>query len=394
VRQLDEVNVNNFKTDRESSIDKLLGDALLARAASNATDRCLDAETLAAWADQTLTSPERAAAEAHAADCARCQAMLAAMAHTMPAPSAAPWWRVHLFGWLVPVGAAAAALVVWSILPGRSVRDGNTALHPTANVARPEQPALTAHAEAAQPAPAIRPLPATVHEQDRTRTARGTAAAAKRESSPPASKADVAEQVWTRLVGEPAGAAPPPPAPAATPAPQPSSAPAVAGAVPERPAPERSADAAASLTERAALASARAAVTRQGAADRIMAARARAAAPITVITSTNALTRWRIVPDGAVERSTDGGSTWLQQQTGAQTKLTAGASPSPSVCWLVGSRGIILLSTDGSTWKHVAFPDPIDLVSVRATDDKTATVTAADGRSFETTDGGTTWKPR
>jgi photosystem II stability/assembly factor-like uncharacterized protein len=113
-----------------------------------------------------------------------------------------------------------------------------------------------------------------------------------------------------------------------------------------------------------------------------------------VITSTNPLNRWRILPGGDVERSTDGGSTWLHQQTGAMTALTAGASPSPSVCWLVGLRGIVLLSADGSTWRRVAFSDAIDLVAVRATDDKTATVTAADGRSFETTDGGATWRPR
>ena len=113
-----------------------------------------------------------------------------------------------------------------------------------------------------------------------------------------------------------------------------------------------------------------------------------------MIVSTTPSSRWRTVPGGAVERSTDGGSTWQRQQTGVTSTLTAGASPSPLVCWLVGQRGIVLLSTDGTAWMRVAFPEPIDLVSVRATDARTATVTASDGRAFDTTDGGTTWKAR
>jgi photosystem II stability/assembly factor-like uncharacterized protein len=61
------------------------------------------------------------------------------------------------------------------------------------------------------------------------------------------------------------------------------------------------------------------------------------------------------------------------------------------VCWLVGRAGTVLLSTDGATWQLRTFPEGIDLVAVRATDAKTATVTASDGRLFSTTDGGATW---
>jgi len=53
----------------------------------------------------------------------------------------------------------------------------------------------------------------------------------------------------------------------------------------------------------------------------------------------------------------------------------------------------VLLSTDGRSWRRLAFPEALDLRSVSATDDQTATVTAADGRSFVTTDGGETWSP-
>jgi photosystem II stability/assembly factor-like uncharacterized protein len=93
-----------------------------------------------------------------------------------------------------------------------------------------------------------------------------------------------------------------------------------------------------------------------------------------------------------VQRSTDGGANWQLQQTGATETLTAGASPSPSVCWLVGPRGTVLISTDGRSWRRTAFPEATPLISVSATDDKIATVTTADGRKFSTTDGGITWE--
>jgi photosystem II stability/assembly factor-like uncharacterized protein len=57
----------------------------------------------------------------------------------------------------------------------------------------------------------------------------------------------------------------------------------------------------------------------------------------------------------------------------------------------VGSAGTVLLSTDGRSWRRVAFPEAVDLRSVTATDQETATVTTADGRVFVTTDGGRTW---
>jgi hypothetical protein len=113
--------------------------------------------------------------------------------------------------------------------------------------------------------------------------------------------------------------------------------------------------------------------------------------PPALIPSPNPNIRWQIVPGGGVQRSIDGGSTWQAQSTGVGVTLTAGAAPSPTICWLVGPGGIVLLSTDGRSWKRVAFPEATDLSSVRATDDKNATVTTADGRLFSTTDGGVTW---
>ena len=71
--------------------------------------------------------------------------------------------------------------------------------------------------------------------------------------------------------------------------------------------------------------------------------------------------------------------------------LTAGSAPSQLVCWLVGPRGIVLRSTDGSAWERVPFPGQIDLASIRATDHLAATVRTPDGRVYSTVDGGKTW---
>ena len=105
--------------------------------------------------------------------------------------------------------------------------------------------------------------------------------------------------------------------------------------------------------------------------------------------------RWRITSGRIVEHSTDGGATWQEQPTGATlppaSRLTAGSAPSPSICWLVGQDGIVLLSTDGRTWRRLGLPTTNSLVAVRAADERSATVIDVDGRTYVTTDGGLRW---
>ena len=407
------MSVKNVPTDRESSLERLLPESLRARAASDATDRCLDADTLAAWADETLGARERSAAERHAADCARCQAMIAAMARTASTTVAAPWWRGHLMAWVVPVSAAAVALTVWSVWPVRPMFETRQRTQQVANAEPPASPPLTARSEATVPARVARPAPpeamkteaAKLQEKDRALRDAGVPAeplnqtvppsaelrradaseekpanAAVSKTGPPARSLDAVGEARPKAVAEAVAVAtppaPPPPPPAA---PSPATAPATAAPA----APERSAFAA----SRAAVAGA----TSPPAADRLS-ARERAVGLDTMIVSPNPLNRWRPVIGGAVQHSTDGGSTWQMQQTGVTTRLTAGASPSALVCWLVGPRGLVVLSTNGRSWKQVPLSEAIDLVSVRATDDKTATVTASDGHTFGTADGGATWR--
>jgi photosystem II stability/assembly factor-like uncharacterized protein len=110
----------------------------------------------------------------------------------------------------------------------------------------------------------------------------------------------------------------------------------------------------------------------------------------TVIVSPDREWQWRLV-DGAVEQTHDAGRTWQPPALGETAAIRAGAAPVAHVCWLVGARGVVLLTTDGTTWRRIAFPDSLDLVAVQADDAARATVTTAAGRRYRTTDGGQTW---
>jgi hypothetical protein len=102
--------------------------------------------------------------------------------------------------------------------------------------------------------------------------------------------------------------------------------------------------------------------------------------------------RWRIVEGRTVQRSPDAGTTWSNHYTAPSgVFLTAGTAPSATVCWLVGRAGAVVVSSDGVAWRHVTFPQVVDLASVVAPDARTATVTTLDGRRYATADGGRSW---
>jgi hypothetical protein len=367
---------------------RLLRETLQDRVPAGPSDECLDAGTVAAWADDTLGRDERRAAEGHAADCLRCQALVAAMVRTAPPTAAArSWWRGAVMGWLAPLTAVAAALLVWMNLPRTAI------VPPTKAVLREAKQELVRPAQDA--VPGIRSdlpnrgtvnqgtnVPPPVRQQDtaKVNSDRQPGAALERVESPAADKfrsevpAPLAKG-FSLAAGEaaasPAPAAPPAPAAAVASPPPPVAAADSLTAAPPSPTVRRTTAAAASVNARALLLEARRSAT--------------------LIVSSNASSQWRILANGAVQHSTDSGLTWEVQQTGVSVMLTAGTSPSPAICWLVGPQGIVLLSTDGRSWRRVAFPETADLVSVLATDDKIATVITSDGRGFTTTDGGQTW---
>jgi hypothetical protein len=103
---------------------------------------------------------------------------------------------------------------------------------------------------------------------------------------------------------------------------------------------------------------------------------------------------WRVGDAGKIERSTDRGKTWKLQKSGETADLTAGSATSDQVCWVVGKAGTILLTTDGGKhWKPISSPFPEDLGGIHAIDTQHASIwDVPNRRSYETSDGGTTWK--
>jgi hypothetical protein len=101
--------------------------------------------------------------------------------------------------------------------------------------------------------------------------------------------------------------------------------------------------------------------------------------------------RWRIIDGRRLERATSAGAEWQPVTLPAAGSITAVAAPSPSVCWVVGSGGGVYLTTNGTTFSRLPFAESVDLSAVTAIDDRTAAVSAPDGRSWRTADGGMTW---
>jgi photosystem II stability/assembly factor-like uncharacterized protein len=103
---------------------------------------------------------------------------------------------------------------------------------------------------------------------------------------------------------------------------------------------------------------------------------------ISVSTADN-VERWRIGANGAIRRHEPDGS-WQEQSSGVTSALSAAAAPSPTTCWIVGSGGTILRTTDGEHWQRVDSPTGQNLVGIFAADASNATITA---------DAGHTWRP-
>jgi hypothetical protein len=331
--------------DTEAAIDRLL-ERLPERTPAG---ECLDAETAAAWAERRLLPREVAAVEAHVADCARCQELVAMVVRTTPIRETAEptplvtRWR---FGWLVPAGAAAAALIVWVVVG----REGA----PTLQEQTAQQYAKAPPTAAAPPASASRKEPVLTDKP-------GVSAERAKQMSPAATPDSVLQKSAPAEVRQEAAA----------------------GAETAKGKDATSAEPAAPPANARTAAAGAPALSR---ADALTATRR---APVEVVSSDGSV-RWRVTP-GAIERSTDA-RTWSAASIDPSLEIIAGASPLPSVCWMVGRAGVVILTTDGLTWRRLKFPALVDLVSVRAATGRAAMVVAADGQQFETTDAGETWR--
>ena len=350
------------KRDREASIEHLLRRLRPGRIGSPPPDTgasCLDADVVAAWADGTLGGHALAAAEAHVADCSRCLALVAAMARTDPSPAAGDRrsWGLTL-RWLAPLAAAATAVAVWVAVPRNEPPVPESApIRTEAPASRQSKEQLPATPNTGEELRARRdgrldePKDRSANTPSEQLQARAENVAPRTENIAPKQEDAAVDNVGRLADATNARPAAAPPADAR-----------------ENSAPERTLG-----------------------RSRPVAATAKAMAIDIVIVSPDPLVRWRIAAAGVVQRSTNGGSTWEALSTGVNAELTAGASPSPSVCWLVGRAGTVLLSTDGRQWQPVSFPERADLIAVRASDARTASVTTADGLTYSTANGGLTW---
>ena len=278
----------------------------------------MQAEALAAWAEGRLTVAEAATVEAHLSACALCQETLAVFARAEPQDvesgfsrisperSGFSWFR---WRWAVPVAAAATAAAIWVAVPDNTSQDEFERTVAPALEQRPSAPGETASRDAAATPAEEQAKPLSPR---RDQASSGFEDRADKQEKRAAS-ANVAEQ---DLKAEASQAAPP-----------------AAARAPEAPAASAAPDQARLRTETLS------ALQRQ--------------APGAETISPDPLIRWRIVPPGRLERSTDGGKTWVP----------------------------------------VTLPQPVDLIAVRAPTATSAVATAADGREFRTEDLGKTWNP-
>ena len=297
----------------------------------NRAESCLDAETLAAWVDGGLGKDELRMVETHVAGCARCQALVGAMARTEAAVPPAETQRAprRWLAWVVPLTAAATALVIWAVVP----RNTTTITPVATEAARPASPA------ASQPEVVVSPEVIPEKEQ---------ATAEKKAASPlPQRAAESRDQLSQTAI-------------------------------------DATAKDAARQEARNDVAGAPAAAP--------AAPPAEAAAPQAARAAARALSENIAIPGPNIRALC--GANWTGPAPAVTTPLNAGSSPTPNVCWIVGRLGVVLLTTDGRTWRGITFPVITDLSSVTATDARNATVVTADGRRFTTTDAGAMWMAR
>lgn len=345
----------------------------------------LDAEVVAAWLDGSLDRAARAEAEAHAADCDRCQAVLATMVCIEPEPARRKAWFTAPVRWALPLATAAAALSLWvAVNRNPDVPDAPQVTTAMPTPMAPEQAMSDRDALApAQPTPAA---PQGLRQDQRAaNTPAAPRAARTRGNQPPALTETVSVDQLAReratpqselpkaAAAPPAAAPPPPPPPAAT-----------ALSQAQTQAQTQAQAQIATATRRDDLAAAR--------SEQRQAAAGAGAFGVREFASPDLAARWRVGANGTIHRSIDAGNTWVAQTSGVTTELLSASAPAANICWIVGRSGVVLLTTDGAIWRRVAFAELVDLRSVTATDARTASVTTADGRVFRTTDAGLTWR--
>jgi hypothetical protein len=303
---------------------------------------CLDAETLAAWADGGLGAQAAAAVELHASNCAGCTAVLAALARTAPDAAVRPeWTTARLFRWLAPLAGAATAVAIWVVVPDRPiVPEQSKAVQDLRATSERADAAAESDRKSAEGVPV--PVP-PVPELDarKQNTARNNQDLEQQSAAKPVPEQKL--QGRDELRRERSAAE----SPAAS----------LGGAAPEAPAAPPPAAAAPSAARSAPPADTLAETVTTTTAQR--SAFSAAAPPAESAAPSNLLIRWRAIAPASIERSTDGGKTWTR------------ATPLPGVAANATPAFVV--------------------VAVRSVDADRAVVGTSDGREHYTTNGGLSW---
>lgn len=370
-------------TDRERAergFDASLARSLRGASREGTREACPDPNILAAYAERALSPDELAGWEAHFASCGRCQVQLAGLTRALDQaepdtraearPAAALPWRWD-WRWAAPLATAAVVtLAVWVIEPG-SLRERDTTPATPVELDRmadeaPSDPdraeGLRARREAAAAGPtsAAEPAPGEAAAEADALALEAPAQVEQRQNAVAVTEArDEAKPLLPDERSAAAVQAPP--------------------TVPSR--------ADAQLREPAEPTAA----ARQRPAE---AAVGQVAAATVLVQTPNPSVQWRLASSGLVERSTDAGASWEAQAVDAGLEPLAGSAPSAAICWIAGRAGAIFRTTDGRTWDRVTAPEDVDFIGIDASDALTASVAAASGATYATSDGGRTWTPR
>ena len=339
--------------------DPLVASVMRAAGAVPARD-CPEAEVLALYAEQNLSSDEHGPVEAHVADCGRCQATLAAFVRSAPerggleeagnTVALLTWWAG--WRWMVPLASATAVLAVAVWIGRRPVEQPASATAPVAEV--------TASAPSA--------------------AADTPASAATREPLVEAQRRDM-------------------PKPAAQPV-------ASGGALASSPGPSprelaRANEPAASSSGQIAMADR--VEARAGTAESLMLQRERqeAAAPSAPAPPPPAATTPAASADSGRSGRAGGGRAAPAEVDAVANAATSGASnalgmtaskAAQPMVWRVRD-GVVERSVDqGATWARTTSPTSARLTAVSSTDARNAVVTTSAGVRFATSDGGATWR--
>ena len=321
---------------------------------------------LAAYLDATLAPAERAAVEAHAADCPRCALQLATIVRLEDEsghPRHAPvphWWRRLL--WLVPAATAVLVAAIYvartAPAPKAAPTPSREAQHPTANEV-PSPSAQSGRADSSLLERVTVEPPAEPLSAARNQMLSRSAAKAARSPQTSEDKVDAFQRraEVTHQKEEPAAMA-------------------------ESRVYDASAPGPAAPPSTLAATAAKRVAGDAGAAN--------AFAANTIVPAATGRVLWRIA-GSHIERSTDAGRTWVIEPSASVEGFTMGAAPSDVVCWLAAPWGDVLRRDEGGTWRNVTPSPRLAIARIEAAGNTEATVVAVDGTVRRTVDGGQHW---